>query len=105
MINYKNYFKKEIGTSDYASLIICMPMKEGLIKEMTFGQDGTYTAYIVDEEAEIGNHYKLIAEGEKWLKIYDDEGISFRIEGKTIKIYRAAEMGCIIQIIKKEQKK
>ena len=65
-----------------------------------FGSDGVYSAYIVDQEAEIGEHYKKVYSFTDWLKIYDDEGLAFDVCGKEINIYRAAEMGCIIQVIK-----
>lgn len=100
MKNYKDFKKQYIGSSDIASLILAGCNEKGLsLKELHFGQDGSYQAYIVEGEAEIGNHYHKVAEFEGWMKIYDDEELIKEFKGKEIAVYRAAEMGCIIQII------
>lgn len=101
MKNYKNYEKKVIGSSDIATLVAVGCYENGLKTGMIhFGSDGVYNAYIVDQDAEIAEHYKKVDSFTDWLKIYDDEGLAFDVYGKEINIYRAAEMGCIIQVIK-----
>lgn len=98
MKNYKDFEKEHIGVSEYAALILVGCGEDGLLlKELHFGEDGCYHAYIVDGEAEIGDHYSLIAEFEYWLKIYDDFELVRTFRAEKIKVYRAAEMGCIIQ--------
>nr|DAU66757.1 MAG TPA: hypothetical protein [Caudoviricetes sp.] len=97
MKNYKNYNTQFIGSSDIASLTLRSPEDSYILN---FGEDNAYTAYIVDENAEIGSHYVLKFECKNWLKIYDDDSLTAKFEGKEIKVYRAKEMGCIIQIIK-----
>lgn len=100
MKNYKDFEKQYIGSSDIASLILVGCDENGLsLKELHFGQDTSYSAYIVDDEAEIGSHYHKVAEFESWLKVYDDEELVKCFKGNKIIVYRAAEMGCIIQII------
>ena len=100
MKNYKDFEKQYIGYSNIASLILVGCDKTGLsLKELHFGQDGSYAAYIVEGEAEIGSYYHKIAEFYTWLKIYDDEGLVKKFNARKIVVYRAAEMGCIIQII------
>lgn len=100
MKNYKNFKKQYIGSSDIASLILVGCDEKGLsLKELHFGQDASYSAYIVEGEAEIGSHYHKVAEFESWMKIYDDEELVKSFKGNKIIVYRAAEMGCIIQII------
>lgn len=100
MKNYKDFEKQYIGSSDIASLILAGCNENGLsLKELHFGQDASYSAYIVEGEAEIGSHYHKVAEFESWLKIYDDDELVKSFRGKKITVYRAAEMGCIIQII------
>ena len=101
MKTYKDFEKQYIGCSDIASLILagCNEKKGLSLKELHFGGDGSYQAYIVEEEAEIGSHYRKVAEFSTWMKIYDDEGLVKLFKGKKIIVYRAAEMGCIIQII------
>ena len=99
--SYKEYSKRYIGISDYASLILVGCGEEGLnLKELCFGEDNDYLAYVVDSEAEIGAHYKKIASFTHWLKIYDDDSLTAEFKANKIIVYRAGEMGCIIQLIK-----
>lgn len=101
MKTYKDFKKQYIGSSDIASLILA-GYKEGegfITMPLHFWQDGSYSAYIVEGEAEIGSHYEKRAEFNSWLKVYDDEGLVKRFKGNKIIVYRAAEMGCIIRII------
>lgn len=99
--SYKEFEKENIGASDIASLILVGPGESGLqLKELAFGEDGAYDAYMVDgEDVEIGSHYKEVFEFKNWLKIYDDDGLVYRTNAERIKIYRAGEFGCIIQRI------
>lgn len=102
MKTYKEYPKKYLGSSDYAALtMVGCKENTGLTSEILhFGEDGIYDAYFVDENAEIGNHYELIATFNYWLKIYDDYNLTTSLSGSTINIYRAGNYGCIIQVIK-----
>lgn len=104
MRDHHTYDRQYIGGSDIACLIAvglnpeehtCTPVKAVPI---AFGEDGTYTAYIVDGECEIPDHYEPVACFAKWLTIYDDDEIAYQCKGKQITIYRAAQRGCIIQI-------
>lgn len=100
MKNYKDFEKQYIGDSDIASLILAGCDNNGLsLKELHFGMDASYHAYIVEGEVEIGSHYYKVAEFESWMKIYDDEGLVKKFNARKIIVYRAAEMGCIIQTI------
>lgn len=102
MRDYHDYEKKFIGSSDIAALIVVAPTKEGLSsKIIEFGEDGNYRAYIVDGEAEIESHYELVFECKSWLKIYDDEELTFKESGSRFKIFRAGDFGCIIQKLDK----
>lgn len=101
MKTYKDFKKQYIGSSDIASLILA-GYKDGegfITTPLHFGQDRSYSAYIVEGEAEIGSHYEKRAEFDTWLKIYDDEELVKTFDAKKIIVYRAAEMGCIIQVI------
>lgn len=100
---YKDYEKRSIGGSDIATVILVgykSDAENGLfLYPLDFGIDGEYDAYIVDGNAEIGEHYKEVACFESWLKIYDDTGLACHFSGRKIKVFRAASMGCIIQVI------
>lgn len=97
MKSYKDYPKMYLGSSDVASLTIRTPWDA---VPLWFGQDGTYSAYIVDEYAEIGAHYQRVFVGRDWVRIYDDTELTASFIGRLIKVYRAGEFGCIIQVIK-----
>lgn len=102
MKTYKDFEQKYIGDSDIATLILVGNRnEEGLKTELLrFGEDGYYKAYIVTEiDVEIGSHYKKVATFNHWLKIYDDDELTYRVNAKEINIYRAGLLGCIIQII------
>ena len=96
MKNYKNYEKQFIGSSDIASLTLRAPRKAMLLD---FGQDARYSAYVVDEECEIPEHYTLVAEAENWMKVYDDDQLTAEFRANRIEVYRAGEMGCLIRLI------
>lgn len=96
MKDYHEYSKKFIGSSDIASLIYRSWNGVGLIE---FGEDGQYSAYIVDGDAEIGEHYQKVAMATVWLDIYDDESRTIRFRGSKINIYRSGCFGIIIQVI------
>lgn len=97
--SYKDYDVRFIGASDMASLTLRSPNG---VAALNFGQDGGYTAYIVDENAVIGSHYTEVYSCQRWLWVFDDTERSARFKADTIKIYRAGEFGCIIQLIGKE---
>lgn len=100
MKSYKNYPKEYIGYSDIASLILVGCGEDDLILyELHFGQDDSYRAHIVDEDAEIGEHYSLAASFQSWLKIYDDAELVKEFHGSKINVFKAGMMGCIIQVI------
>ena len=94
---YKSYARRSIGASDIASLTIRGASLDPMA--LNFGEDGSYSAYIVDGEAEIGAHYELVATTKIWLWVFDDEGDREEFRAETINVYRAGEMGCIIQLI------
>ena len=105
MKTYKDFEKQYIGDSDIASLILAGYVEgKGLdLKELHFGQDGSYSAYIVEgDEVEIGSHYNIVTEFNSWMKIYDDERLTKSFHADKIIVYRAMEMGCIIQLINKK---
>ena len=99
MKSYKEYDREFIGDSDIAALIF---VKANILD---FGCDGRYNAYVVDENAKIGDHYTLEMEFETssgfkaWLKVYDDEGLTADYSADKIRVYRAGDFGCIIQLI------
>ena len=103
MKNYREYTKEFIGESDIATLILAginEKSNEFETKELHFGGDGCYRAWMVDEECEIPSHYTLHSEFKTWAKIYDDNDLAQNLKATKINIYRAEEMGVMIQLIK-----
>ena len=93
MKNYKEYEKRFIGSSDIAALILVGCDENGLkTSTLDFGEDGSYMAYVVDKGAEIGAHYKKVADFKHWLKIYDDDELTYRVNAQEINIYIALEI-------------
>lgn len=99
MKNYKSYPTLSLGCSDIARVILST---HDQLSYLHLGGDGSYKAYLVDEEAEIGAHYRLAFEATSWLKIFDDTDLVAKIYAERIKIYRAGECGCIVQVIGRE---
>ncbi len=102
MKHYKEFDKIYLGWSDISSLILVTIGDDEHMKSeiLDFGSDGDYSAYLVDKDTEIGEHYQLVFTGNVWLKIYDDQELRQDLCAKQIKIYRAGDFGCIIQLIK-----
>lgn len=100
MVSYKDFEKTYIGSSDIAALVVVGPTEDGLKAEiLRFGEDGDYSAYMVLQEAEIGEHYSKVFSFSNWVKIYDDNELVCKISGDKINIYRSGMFGCIIQMI------
>ena len=108
MKSYKEYEKKYIGMSDIANLILAGSSDNGLkLAVLHFGMDNDYYAYIVDADAEIGELYTKVAEfktkktkKKNKIRIYDDSFLTQEFNANKISVYRAGEMGCIIQLFK-----
>ena len=99
MKNYKDFEKEYIGDSDIAALTITFNTRFGVdSKILEFGGDSAYHAYVCVGDVIIGSHYVKAASGKTWLKIYDDNGLSYneRRDGMLFDIYRAGEYGCVI---------
>ena len=100
MRDYHEYKKVYIGDSDIATLILVGCGDDGVKAiPLHFGEDANYQAYIVDEQASIGEHYELKAEFDTWMKVYDDHSFVREFVARKIKVYRAGMRGCIIQLL------
>lgn len=102
MKNYKDFEKIYIGSSDIATLTVRCGDK---LESINFGEDGAYYAYVIEEPAELGAHYKkvLTFKGCPWLWIFDDTQRVIQLYDERATefcIYRAGDFGCIIEIKK-----
>lgn len=103
MKNYKDFEQTFIGASDVAALVMWgWKDDQGLVtKTLHFGGDGSYRAYVVEgEDVQIGSHYRLVASFNSWLKIYDDDELTYSENAREFRIYRAGDFGTIIQVIR-----
>lgn len=101
MRSYKEFDKVRIGCSDIATLILVGCEENGIkTEQLHFGEDGSYEAYVIEGDADIGEHYRKVAAFSHWMKIYDDEVKTFDVIAKEVNVYRAGEFGCIIQVIR-----
>ena len=88
--------KDYIGASDIAELTLCC---NGEKTPLHFGEDGTYHAYIVHGTCDIPLHYAEVAQFKDKIDIIDDDGFVTCYEANVIRVYRAGEFGCIIQLL------
>ena len=106
MKNYKEYEKVFVGGSDIASLTlrgfveadeVTTEWSQSCVYNLQFGSDGAYYSYIVNDDCVIPEHYKLVKTFDSWCRIYDDEGLTLKIESPKISFYRAGDFGLIIK--------
>ena len=62
---------EHIGSSDIGILILSgFERGKGFqLKKLFFGGDGAYSAYIVDGQTQIPDHYELICEFNTWMRM------------------------------------
>ena len=82
-----------LGSSDIASLLLrpCY----GQPVELKLGGDGSYKAYVVEDENLIPEHYKKEFEFSKWLWVYDDNKKVAELTGEKIGVYRSGDFGIL----------
>lgn len=95
MRDHHSYPMVSLGGSDIASLILRAP---GKLSDLFMGEDGEYSAYVVDEECLIPSRYTQAFECESWLRVYDDENMVKKFRGDVIRVFRCGAFGIIIQI-------
>lgn len=95
-----------LGGSDIATLIMVGMTTENCpatvshleMKELNFGEDGEYSAWLIDGDTDVPEHYTLTAEFKNWLKIYDDEGYCTYFTAPFIRVYQSGQFGCLVQL-------
>lgn len=97
MRDHHSYSKVSLGGSDIASLILRSP---GKLSELFMGEDGEYSAYVVDEECLIPSWYTQVFECKHWLSVFDDDRRTARFSGDVIRVFRSGAFGIIVQVIK-----
>ena len=102
----KNYKEKiiSLGISDYAQLVL-VGMSDIDVKTdmLRMGEDGSYSAYLIDDGIKVPNHYHSVNSFKNWLKIYDDFKLVQEIKADFIEIYRAGNFGILIKAVNKKK--
>lgn len=110
MRDYHEYKKIDLGGSDIAVITLTGCAPEGEASDyglkacfLRFVEDGDYSAYVVDADAEIGAHYRMVTSFETWMRTFDDDGHGVEFKADKIVVYRAGEYGCIVQLLNKDR--
>lgn len=99
-----------IGSSDIAAVIANGPALDGgglKPKVIKFGGDGSYYAYLVDENQENPDHLELLGSFRNWVRLYDDMGLTLHLRPEwddkaqrmnyyNYFIYKGGDYDCII---------
>lgn len=105
---YKAYPKQNLGNSDIANITVRYASDEiennNYIHyfNLHFGSDGDYYAYLIDNDyCKIPQHYELVFDKDVyWADFIDDKEATYHINKQcNLKIWRAGNFGCIIQIV------
>lgn len=105
---YKEYPKQHLGSSDIANITVRYADDEienhNYIHyfNLHFGGDGDYYAYLIDNDyCKIPQHYELVFDKKVYLVDFiDDREVTYHISKQcNLKIWRAGNFGCIIQIV------
>lgn len=87
--------KANLGTSACRQLVLCMPRQAALLN---FTADGPYEAQLVGEQTELPEE-QLVLSGSGWLRIYDDEELTFLAWADKIRVYADGDNTCKVQLI------
>ena len=93
MRTYKSFKRIKLGESINSSLLA---RGYDNLAEIKMGKSGKYSAYFVNEEISIPEHYTKVFECHNWLSIYDDDVKVAEIRAELIQIFRAGDFGMIV---------
>ena len=91
----KKHKKIYIGTSACRQLVLRTPEQVALLN---FTADGPYEAQLVGEQTELPEE-QLVLSGSGWLRIYDDEELTFLAWVDKIRVYADGDNTCKVQLI------
>lgn len=87
MKHHKEYQKIFFGCSDIASLTLRGCNLNPVC--VTTYSDGSYHAYVIDDDTELGDHFENIGEFNHWLWVYDDTRRVATFDAEKITVYQA----------------
>ena len=90
----KTQKKADLGTSACRQLVLRTPEQVTLLN---FTADGPYEARVaVDDEKLPFEHPVLTGSG--WLRIYDDNELTFLAQADQIRVYAEGDSSCLVQL-------
>lgn len=86
--------KANLGTSACRQLVLRMPEQVTLLN---FTADGPYEALLASDSAALPEE-QLVLSGSGWLRIYDDEELTFLAQADQIRVYAEGDSSCLVQL-------
>lgn len=86
--------KANLGTSACRQLVLRTPEQVVLLE---FAADGPYEAQLVGEQMELPEE-QLVLSGSRWLRIYDDNELTFLAQADQIRVYAEGDSSCLVQL-------
>ena len=86
--------KVNLGTSACRQLVLRTPEQVVLLE---FAADGPYEAQLVGEQMELPEE-QLVLSGSRWLRIYDDNELTFLAQADQIRVYAEGDSSCLVQL-------
>lgn len=86
--------KANLGTSACRQLVLRTPEQVTLLN---FTADGPYEALLASDSAALPEE-QLVLSGSGWLRIYDDEELTFLAQADQIRVYAEGDSSCLVQL-------
>ena len=83
-----------LGTSACRQLVLRTPEQVTLLN---FTADGPYEALLASDSAALPEE-QLVLSGSGWLRIYDDEELTFLAQADQIRVYAEGDSSCLVQL-------
>lgn len=86
--------KANLGTSACRQLVLRTPEQVTLLN---FTADGPYEALLASDSAALPEE-QLVLSGSRWLRIYDDNELTFLAQADQIRVYAEGDSSCLVQL-------
>lgn len=93
-MNNKTQRKADLGTSACRQLVLRTPEQVVLLE---FTADGPYTARVAVDDENLPFEQPVLT-GSRWLRIYDDNELTFLAQADQIRVYADGDSSCLVQL-------
>lgn len=93
-MNNKTHRKADLGTSACRQLVLRTPEQIVLLE---FAADGPYTARVAVDDENLPFEQPVLT-GSRWLRIYDDNELTFLAQADQIRVYADGDSSCLVQL-------